>query len=220
MGRGVTGREYPDGVVNRVQRALLRVWRHVPRPARRWLVRVGAPSYTVGAACVIERDDGSILLVRLSYREGWGLPGGLIERREDVADCARREVREEVDLAVELVGAPAVVVDSRPQRVDVVFRARPADGADPDRARPASAEIREARWFPAHELPTLQHEAVSALLALVADAPVAPGERVTAASGERGIEGDGDAGQRDAGQGAVLHRAAAQAARQRGAVAG
>ena len=207
-------------MVNRVQRALLRVWRHVPRPARRWLVRVGAPSYTVGAACVIERDDGSILLVRLSYREGWGLPGGLIERREDVADCARREVREEVDLAVELVGAPAVVVDSRPQRVDVVFRARPADGVDPDRARPASAEIREARWFPAHELPTLQHEAVSALLALVADAPVDPGEPITAASGERKVEGDGDAGQRHAGQGAVLHRAAAQAARQRGAVAG
>lgn len=205
-------------MVNGVQRSLLRVWRYVPHPFRRWIVRVGAPSYTVGAACVIERDDGSILLVRLSYREGWGLPGGLIERREDVADCARREVREEVGLAVDLVGAPAVVVDSRPQRVDVVFRARPADGAAPDRARPASAEIREARWFAAQELPTLQHEAVSALLALAASARL-PSAGGSSGGGDEGAQSDGD-GSSDDGRGAVLLRAAAQAARQRGAVAG
>jgi len=135
---------------------------------RRWVVRAVAPSYTVGAACVIERDDGSVLLVRLVYRDGWGLPGGLIKRREPIADCARREVREEVGVDVELTSEPAVVVDGRAQRVDVVFRARLAAGADPDGARPSSAEIREVRWFTAGELPTLQHEAVTALGALAA----------------------------------------------------
>ena len=149
-----------------VQRLLLRVWRHVPRPLRRWIVRAVAPSFTVGAACVVERDDGAILLVRLVYREGWGLPGGLIKRNEDVADCARREVLEEIGLPVELAGQPAVVVDSRPQRVDVVFRARPAGGADPAAVRPRSPEIRETRWFDPGQLPTLQHETVSALGAL------------------------------------------------------
>jgi len=149
-----------------VQRLLLRVWRHVPRTLRRWIVRVASPSFTVGAACVVERDDGAILLVRLVYRNGWGLPGGLIKRNEDVADCARREVREEVGLAIELAGQPAVVVDSRPQRVDVVFRARPATGADPAAVRPRSPEIREVRWVDPGELPTLQHETVSALGAL------------------------------------------------------
>jgi 8-oxo-dGTP pyrophosphatase MutT (NUDIX family) len=157
-------------VVNGVHQLLLRMWGHVPRTVRRWIVRVAAPSFTVGAACVIERGDGSILLVRLSYRRGWGLPGGLIQRREDVAVCARREVGEEVGLDVEVVGAPAVVVDSRPQRVDVVFRARPAVGADADAARPTSPEIVDVRWFPAGELPALQHEAVAALGALAASA--------------------------------------------------
>ena len=147
-------------MVNGVQRALLRVWRHVPRPVRRWVVRLAAPSFTVGGACVVERDDGRILLVRLTYRDGWGLPGGLIKRREDVAVCARREVHEEVGLDVELLGAPAVVVDSRPQRIDVVFRARPRAGVDPASAAPRSPEIRETRWFAAGDLPALQHEAV------------------------------------------------------------
>ena len=148
-----------------VLRLLLRVWRHLPRPARRLIVRTAAPSFTVGAACVVERGDGAILLVRLVYRDGWGLPGGLIKRNEDVADCARREVLEEVGLGVELAGPPAVVVDSRPQRVDVVFRARPAPGSDPAAAQPRSVEIREVRWFTPDELPTLQHETVSALAA-------------------------------------------------------
>jgi len=185
------------------------VWRHVPRRVRRWVVRVAAPSFTVGAACVVERADGQILLVRLTYRDGWGLPGGLIKRREDVADCARREVGEEVGLAVELLGAPAVVVDARPQRIDVVFRARPAAGSDPTSAAPRSPEIREARWFAADELPVLQHEAVSALMALASSALGDPAP-VRAGSGPIPAESTGDAG-----DGAALRRAAAQAAGQR-----
>lgn len=205
-------------VVYRAQRTLLRVWKHVPRTVRRWLVRLGAPSYTVGTACVIERDDGSILLVRLTYRDRWGLPGGLIERREDVAECARREVREEVDLAVDLVGAPAVVVDSHPQRIDVVFRARPAAGADPDAARPASPEIRDVRWFPAHDLPELQHETVSGLLALAATALGVPGAEdagAVGAPGGPGGPGEADDGHRDLSPGTALRKAADQAAMQR-----
>ena len=150
----------------RVQRLLLRLWRRVPRPIRRWIVRLVAPSFTIGAACVIERDDGELLLVRVVYRDGWGLPGGLINRREDIDACARREVREETGLAVELVGEPAVVVDARPQRVDVIYKARPGHGADPDAVEPRSPEVSDVRWFPANALPQLQPEAVSALVAL------------------------------------------------------
>jgi ADP-ribose pyrophosphatase YjhB (NUDIX family) len=184
---------------------LLLAWRRVPRLLRRWIVRFAAPSFTVGAACVIERDDASILLVRLVYREGWGLPGGLIKRNEDVATCARREVAEEIGLDVELVSAPAVVVDTPPQRIDVVYRARPAAGVAAGDAHAKSVEIREARWFPADALPVLQHEAVSALMALA-----------SSALGRDGQAG-GDAGR---GDGVTLLRAAEQAAGQRQARAG
>jgi 8-oxo-dGTP diphosphatase len=153
-------------VLVRVQRFVLLVWRRVPRPIRRWIVRLLAPSYTIGAACAIERDDGALLLVRVVYRDGWGLPGGLINRREDIDSCARREVREETGLAVDLVGEPAVVVDARPQRVDVIYKARPAHGADPEAVRPRSPEVSDVRWFPANALPQLQPEAVGGLVAL------------------------------------------------------
>lgn len=183
------------------------MWRRVPRLVRRWIVRVAAPSFTVGAACVVEADDGSILLVRLVYREGWGLPGGLIKRNEDVAACARREVAEEVGIEVDLVSEPAVVIDSRPQRVDVIFRARPAAGHAADDVHARSAEIREVRWFPADGLPPLQHEAVTALMALASS--VLPGEVEVAG-------GDGpSAGPARPLDGATLRRAAEHAAGQR-----
>ncbi|WCO65281.1 NUDIX hydrolase [Iamia majanohamensis] len=149
-----------------LHRTLLRLFQQLPTPARRRVVRTISPSFTVGSMCFIERADGALLLVEHVYRRRWGVPGGLLERREDPADAALREVREEVGLDVVLVGEPAVVVDPVPQRVDVVYRARVAPGCDPDAAAPRSPEIRSLRWFPPRDLPELQHETAGALVAL------------------------------------------------------
>jgi ADP-ribose pyrophosphatase YjhB (NUDIX family) len=160
----------------RVQRLLLLLWRRVPRLVRRWTVRLIAPSFTVGANCLIQREDGALLLVRVVYANGWGLPGGLVNRREDIDACARREVREETGLVVDLIGEPAVVVDPVPQRIDIVYRARPADVADPQAVEPRSPEVSDVRWFATDALPELQPEAVSALVAIArSDVPRAWG---------------------------------------------
>lgn len=154
----------------------LDVFRRLPVRARRRVVRSIAPSYTVGAICVIERVDGAVLLVRLSYRNSWGLPGGLLKRGESPADAARREVREEAGLDVDLVSDPVVVVDAPAQRVDVIFRARPAAGVDPDSARAASPEIVGIGWFPRDDLPDLQFETSGALMALARRSVGLPGD--------------------------------------------
>ncbi len=136
-----------------------------------------APTFTVGAVCVIERPDGAVLLVRHAYRRRWGLPGGLLNRGEDARVAARREAFEEVGVDVETIGEPAVVVDPRPRRVDIIYRARLANGTAPDAVRPTSVEIVEARWFPSDELPELQHETAGALVALArARLPISPGD--------------------------------------------
>jgi len=153
-------------VLGRLHWFALQVYRRLPVQARRRVVRAIAPAYTVGSICVIERSDGALLLVRLSYRNNWGLPGGLLKRSETPADAARREVMEESGLAVDLVGDPAVVVDEVAQRVDVVFRAQPAAGADTTAVHTSSPEIVEVAWFAPDELPDLQFEASGALVAL------------------------------------------------------
>lgn len=153
-----------------LHRGALQVYRRLPVWARRRVVRTIAPGYTVGAMCFIERDDGAMLLVRLSYRHRWGVPGGLLKRGELPVEAAHREVREEVGLEIELIGEPAVVVDAEAQRVDLVYRARVADGEDATTAQPLSPEIVEAAWFPTASLPELQHETSGALVALARSA--------------------------------------------------
>jgi 8-oxo-dGTP diphosphatase len=151
----------------RTQTVLLAGYKRLPQWVRIFLIRRGTPSFHVGAICVVERADGHMLLVRQSYRrDGWGFPGGLLRRGEEPADGARRELREELGVDVELDGLPVVVIDAAMRRVDVIFNARLAAGsADPERST-HSPEITAARWFPPDALPGLLPEATSALVQL------------------------------------------------------
>jgi 8-oxo-dGTP pyrophosphatase MutT (NUDIX family) len=142
---------------------LLKIFKVLPRRVRLAIVHALAPSFSVGAICIVERADGAILLVRHSYRDRWGFPGGLLSRGESAVDGARREALEECGIDVEVVGEPAVVVDPGPRRVDIIYRCR-TDGLVT--ARPMTPEVVDCRWFPAEELPELQHEAAGALVTL------------------------------------------------------
>jgi 8-oxo-dGTP diphosphatase len=153
-------------VIDRIHFLLLQVFKRLPRRLRRTIVRFGAPKYTVGAICIVRRRDGAILLARHSYVSRWGTPGGLAKHGEHPDVAAVRETLEEVNLTVELDGEPAVVVEPRPRRVDVVYLARPVPGAPLDDVRPSSPEILETGWFGMDDLPELQPETATALVAL------------------------------------------------------
>jgi ADP-ribose pyrophosphatase YjhB (NUDIX family) len=103
-----------------------------------------------------------VLLLRERHHDGWGLPGGLLRRRERPVDAVRRELVEEVDLAVAeaAFGPPLVVVDPTAHRVDVVFVADVPDGTDAVAQEP---EVLEARWFTISELPELFEPTADAL---------------------------------------------------------
>ena len=64
---------------------------------------------TISLRAVVSRQDGAVLLVRRSSDEGWELPGGRIHRDEAVVDCLRREIDEEVGLAVTINGPISAV---------------------------------------------------------------------------------------------------------------
>jgi 8-oxo-dGTP diphosphatase len=151
-----------------VHQLLLGIYRHLPMWLRRGIAGWTAPTFIVGTICLVTRDDGRLLLVRHSYRDQWGFPGGLLARGESAEACARREGWEEVGVRLTPMGEPTVVIVPRGRRVDVVFRCRLDDGVDPDEAAPRSPEIVEARWFHRDALPELQVEAAGGLAALEA----------------------------------------------------
>jgi 8-oxo-dGTP diphosphatase len=139
----------------------LRAFGRLPRRVRRSLIHWGTPSFSVGSRCLIERD-AQVLLIRNSYREGWGAPGGLLRRGEEPAVGAVREAKEEVGLDVEILGEPLVNIDAKARRVDVVFRCRVRPPV-PEVVQPASVEIVEVRWFALDALPPMQRETAEAL---------------------------------------------------------
>jgi 8-oxo-dGTP diphosphatase len=143
-----------------VRRWALDTYRRLPRRARLALLRTFAPSHTVGSLCLIEHD-GRLLMLRQRHRRGWTLPGGLVDRGEDAAQAAVREVSEETGLDI-AVGEPlTVVVDPRARRVDVLFHV-------PVRTEPPvtpGSEALEAAWLTPAEAGPLDEPTVTALTA-------------------------------------------------------
>lgn len=113
---------------------------------RRWAKRPIA-----GVTTIILNSAGEVLLLRHSYGpEVWGLPGGGMKPGEDPAECARREVREELGLTlseVTPIGTLEETLSGAPHTAHL-FAATTDAEPEPDRR-----EVLEARFFRADALP-------------------------------------------------------------------
>lgn len=76
---------------------VLNRWAHKSLPAKRM------------AACVLLFDEqGRLLVLETTYREGWLVPGGVVERDESPWEGARREALEEVGIELDRLQFAAV----------------------------------------------------------------------------------------------------------------
>ncbi|MEP6635964.1 MAG: NUDIX domain-containing protein [Acidobacteriota bacterium] len=126
------------------------VWRRVPRPVRRWSMRVTNPRFTVTAAAIVQNEKGDVLLLEHRFRagSGWGIPGGFLEAGEQPEAGLRRELREEIGLELESAELFSARTFKKPKQVEIIFRARSLGAA-----LPRSMEIRGASWFSFEDLP-------------------------------------------------------------------
>lgn len=129
-------------------------FRSLPAPVRRALVRLGTPSYTVGAVLVLRRADGRVLMVDQRHTGGWALPGGHLRRGEEPVAGVLREVREEVGLRLDRaqLPPPAAVVDAYARRVDLVFV---LDAGDLEPHLADEDEVLRLGWFALDDLPAI-----------------------------------------------------------------
>jgi len=133
----------------------------LPLPMRRTLAKIVAPRYVVGAVTVLRDSEAvegedRLLLLRQPHRGGWGLPAGLLKKREQPVVGAARELFEEtgvrVDPADMTAGSPNAIIHVVGV-VDTVFFASVPAATTP--LRVDGAEVLEARWFPVADLPHL-----------------------------------------------------------------
>jgi 8-oxo-dGTP pyrophosphatase MutT (NUDIX family) len=115
--------------------------------------------------CIVRDGAGRVLFVRHTYgdRATWELPGGGMRPREAPAAAVRREMREELGIALAgLRAVGEVEIDRRHKRTLLhCFEAATGGAA----LVLADAEIAEARWAPADAPPAPLGPDAAALLA-------------------------------------------------------
>jgi 8-oxo-dGTP diphosphatase len=105
----------------------------------------------MGAAAIILDSEDRILLVKHSYGKcNWDLPGGKSEVNESAEETARREVREEIGIDVEIGQLTGVYYDCNHDMHHFVFMVSNGIHREPV---PSSPEILECRYCSIHDLP-------------------------------------------------------------------
>lgn len=156
----------------RWQRPLFRVFGLLPRWARDRLIGWTSPAHRVGVVGHVRDDDGRVLLVRHSYRPGWGLPGGMLGWSERPREAVVRELREECGIRTRHHGRPQPVYMHRPRRIMLVYDLRLGPDEVADDAAPSSPEIEAIGWFAGSELDGIELSRTARLI--LSELPTGP----------------------------------------------
>ncbi len=129
--------------------ALSRLWWLIPGQVQWFIIWLLRPKLFVGVSGVAMNEAGDVLLLRHRFhrRHPWGLPGGLLERGENLVQCWTREMREETNLTVAVDGL--VAQRTTALNIDFILRGRIIGG---DMVLDAT-EILEAAFFSPDALP-------------------------------------------------------------------
>jgi len=126
--------------------------------------RDGASERILVVAAVVERDGRWLLGLRprgKRHAEMWEFPGGKVEEDETPTDAIRRELLEEMSLAVTGVGRHRVTIADTDSPFDIAFYDVSTEG------EACAIEHASVGWFTAEELSAL---------------PLAPADRSFAAT--------------------------------------
>jgi len=115
------------------------------------------PKVALSANAILRDEAGWVALVRNTYRDGWSLPGGVVDDNEPPAAACARELREELGFRVAVMG-PLLAVQwaeraagSPFQFLSLTFDAGVCENPAALVAQPE--EIAEIGFFPIDALP-------------------------------------------------------------------
>ncbi|MBS2961659.1 NUDIX hydrolase [Actinocrinis puniceicyclus] len=144
-----------------------------PNESAQWFASL--PKLALSANAVLRDPHGRVALVRNTYRDGWSLPGGVVDDNEPPAVACVRELAEELGFVAERLG-PLLAVqwaqrsDGSPvQFLSLTFDAGVCQAPHTLRAQPE--EIAEIGFFEPGDLPRGTRPFIARRLAAIRSAP-------------------------------------------------
>lgn len=142
---------------------LISIFRTLPKPVKRVIVRVLFPTYTVASKVYLTNPEGKFLVVKPVYHPAWDIPSGHVDKSESPDAAAIRELFEETGIQITSLEQRSVIFQPLCSTVQVIFSGTvdPTPTVNPD-----NVEISEARWVSREEVDLLPHalEALDVLL--------------------------------------------------------
>jgi len=112
----------------------------------------------LGVGAVIRNDQNEILLVlrnRNPEKGTWSIPGGKVDPYENLEDCVIREIKEEVNLDVEVKGLLCMAQTIRPENeehwVSAIYEVAVKSGEALNME--SDGAIADLKWFRTDQLP-------------------------------------------------------------------
>ena len=123
------------------------------------------PKKYLSAGALFFDERGALLLVKPTYKDGWEIPGGIVEQDESPKQACAREIKEELGLEVTI--GRLLVLDyqsragARSDSLQLVFLGGTLTPAMIEAIRLPAAELSEYRFIAPEAASLLLHESLS-----------------------------------------------------------
>lgn len=113
-----------------------------------------------GTGAYLFDENGNILIVKPTYKEGWSVPGGVIEENESPLDCVKREILEELGISLNI--KKLLVLDYRKdpelESYQFIFTGETITENQKSQIRLQESELSEIKFLPTNEAMLLLRE--------------------------------------------------------------